>query len=203
MKLPKPDESNYEKAPTGNHLAICYRVVDLGTQKTNFGDKRQMMFSWELCDEKNSEGEPHTVNSQWMTITGNEKGKMRLMLESWRGRPFSEKDFDVFTIESVLGKPCMLNVTHKINLAKNKEYVEVASIAPVSKKDGPTVPPVVNPCVFFSLDSYDDAVFQALPDYLKRHIVLSPEYESAMHAAGNSFASPSDSQDGAEYDIPF
>jgi hypothetical protein len=34
MYLPRPSESNFRPVPAGTWPAICYRVVDLGTQES-------------------------------------------------------------------------------------------------------------------------------------------------------------------------
>jgi len=174
MKIPAPNESNFERAPEGNHVALCYRVIDLGTQSTQFGEKRQVLFSWELPNELMESGEPFVVNSRRMTLSGNEKGNLRIMLESWRGRAFTKEDFATFTIESVLGKPCLLNIVHEENTETQKTYAVVKAVTPIPK--GTQSPPSHNLIVFFSFDEFDHSVFESLPDYYKELIVATPEY---------------------------
>ena len=37
MKMPVPASGEgFERCPAGNHLAVCYEVIDLGTQEANF-----------------------------------------------------------------------------------------------------------------------------------------------------------------------
>ena len=37
MHLPKPEEGgSFTPIPPGTHLGVCYRVIDLGTQMSNF-----------------------------------------------------------------------------------------------------------------------------------------------------------------------
>lgn len=201
MKLPKPTEGNYERPPAGNHLAICYRVVDLGTQETTYGAKRQILFSWELCDELMESGEPFSINSRRLTLTGNEKGNLRLMLESWRGKAFSQEDFDSFTIESVLGKACFLNVIHEANEQTGKEYAVVKSVAPVTKST--QVPASINPLLFFSLDEFDAGVFEQLPEYYQELIAVSPEYAAASGDGKRQAVSAADADTSDGDDIPF
>ena len=178
MKIPAPNESNFERAPEGNHVAVCYRIIDLGTQATQFGDKRQVMFSWELPNELMETGEPFIVNSRRLTLSGNEKGNLRIMLESWRGRAFSKEDFATFTIESVLGKPCLLNIVHETNAETQKTYAVVKAVTPIPK--GTQAPAAHNPITFFSLDEFEIDVFESLPDYYKDLIATTPEYVTAI-----------------------
>ena len=202
MKIPAPNESTFERAPEGNHVALCYRVIDMGTQATQFGDKRQVMFSWELPNELMETGEPFVVNSRRMTLSGNEKGNLRIMLESWRGRAFSKEDFATFTIESVLGKPCLLNIVHEVNAETQKTYAVVKAVTPIPK--GTQVPASHNPITFFSFDEFDINVFESLPDYYRELIAATPEYTTAMggKVAATSSTAHNDPGVGGEF-VPF
>ena len=90
MKLPKNDSKVYQIVPAGNHLAVCFSVVDLGTQEIEYqGEiKRQhkIRISWELVDELMEDGRPFVV-SQKYTLSSFEKATLMQHLNSWRGRP--------------------------------------------------------------------------------------------------------------------
>ena len=45
MYVPKPDGGNFTPVPAGNHVAICYRFIDLGTQTVEWkGAKKNQLF---------------------------------------------------------------------------------------------------------------------------------------------------------------
>src|SRR5260221_10547348 len=146
MHLPAPNERDFESPPAGTHLAVCYRVIDLGTQDSSYNgqQKRQhkVLVSWELPDEKMADGRPFTI-SQRYTWSMSEKAALRRDLESWRGKPFSDADFgdQGFDIRKLLGVGCLLTIVHT---AKNgKTYANITSIARLMK--GMSTPNSINP----------------------------------------------------------
>lgn len=203
MKLPAPVERNFENAPAGNHLAVCYRILDLGTQETSYGPKRLIQFGWELAHETMENGEPYMINSKKMNFSGNEESNLRLMLESWRGRRFTQQDFAVFEIESVIGAACMLNIIHVE--VDGKTFANVSSVAPVPK--GMEKPALQNDAVFLSLDDFKEAVYNGLSSYYQEEIAKSPEFAKVAFGGGGATHKPATAEETAaaqeDGDIPF
>lgn len=203
--LPQPTAGgDFTPPPAGNHGARCYRVVDLGTQQTEFNGetKRQhkVLVSWELdTDQAMEDGRRFTIHQRY-TFSTHEKAKFRQDLESWRGRPFTPEDFGTFDIRKLLGVACMINVVHK-RADNGKTYANVAGVTPVPR--GLTVPELENETAFLSLDpeDFNAEVFNALSDGLKETIKKSPEYgilavrfpkDGAEHAADDDWQAPQD-----------
>ena len=97
MFIPNPSEGgSFTPVPAGSHLAVCYRIIDLGTQKVVFQNEnkflRKVMVSWELPDEKMDDGRPFVISKRY-TWSMHEKATLRKHLEAWRGKGFSEEDF--------------------------------------------------------------------------------------------------------------
>lgn len=50
-------------APEGTYVARLISIIDIGSHKTSFGDKRQVLLTWELPTElhtfKEEEGQNH------------------------------------------------------------------------------------------------------------------------------------------------
>jgi hypothetical protein len=181
-------------APQGNHLACCYRIVDFGTQKTswegNIKLKRQLHFSFELHGN-DADDQPLLVDGKPMVVSKRynmsffETASLRLDLESWRGKPFSTDELAGFDLSNVLGKFCMLNVLHQ-KVESGKTYANIKGISPVPSALKSMIPDQVNPSVIFSLDAFDQKVFDGLPDWMKEIIQQSPEYQT-KDAPGNPF----------------
>ena len=131
---PNTGGGDFEPPPAGNHRAVCYRVIDLGTQQTEYQGQtkyqRKIMLSWELCDEimpaRGDFGPKPFSMSQRYTFSSHEKAVLRQHLESWRGVPFQDSDFGPggFDIRNVLGKSCLLNVVHEIKNGKITQQIE-------------------------------------------------------------------------------
>lgn len=180
MYMPKNEGGDFAPPPAGTHVAVCYRLIDLGTQKTEFQGEtkmqRKIMLSWELPDERMDDGRPFTISKRY-TLSSHEKATLRKDLEAWRGRAFTEAELDPgnpagFNIKNILGKGCLLSIVH--NAKDGKTYANVASLSKLLKGQNPPAPE--NALLYFSLDDFDPAVFDGLSDGLKKTISESPEY---------------------------
>ena len=181
MLLPPKTEGDFELTPAGTHVAVCYRVIDLGTQQIDFkGETKKqhkIMLSWELCDEfmtqGRNEGLPFSIHKRY-TLSSHEKSSLRKDLESWRGKPFTDDDFGKFDIKVLLGIGCMIGVVHAES--NGKVYANISSIMKLPK--GMSAKPPVNPITYFSLDDYEQIVYDTLSENLKSTISLSPEFQN-------------------------
>lgn len=177
MKLPSNEGGTFEKCPSGNHLAVCYQVVDLGTQQTNYGPKRRVWLGWETPHETMDDGRPYVIGKQY-TLSANEKATLRKDLESWRGSPFKDSEFGpagTFEIQSVIGHGCFLNVVH--TESGERVYANVQTVAPMPK--GTNAPEPINTPTFVSLDpeEFDSEAFDRLSDWMKQKVAASPEFK--------------------------
>ena len=176
VKLPNESTGTFEKAPAGNHLAVCYEVIDLGTQRTEYEGEvklqRKIWIGWELPNELMEDGRPHVIGRRY-TLSSHEKSTLRKNLESWRGKAFSKEDFGNFEISNVVGKACFLNVVH--NEKKDRTYANIEAVAALPK--GTPTPELMNAPIKFDLDAFDQAVFDALTDRMKETIAMSPEFQ--------------------------
>jgi hypothetical protein len=201
MKWTDTGGGDFEQAPVGSHVARCVKIIDIGTQKGEYQGqaniRRQCIVGWELPLELMKEGDhagkPFTV-SRFYTASLGEKANLRKDLENWRGRAFTEQELMGFASKNILGKPCMLSVTHN-----DKGKARVTGVMALPK--GMQVPDQINPSVYFSLDEFDQAVFDALSDGYKKLIQSSPEYQHI--ASGARPKTGSEALAAMEDDCPF
>ena len=181
MFMPKDSSGDFLPPPEGTHHAICYRVIDLGTQQIDWQGtvkhQHKVMLSWELPDELMDDGRPFTISKRY-TLSSSDKSNLRNDLESWRGEKFTDDEFGPggFNIRDVLGVSCLLTIVH--DKKGDKIYGDIAGIVKPPKGNVPKAR--VNEPVYFSLDTFDAAVFAALSDGLKAIISKSPEYGEAV-----------------------
>lgn len=184
MHMPPHQDTNFELPPEGSHLAVCYRVIDLGTQKQDWQGQtklyRKVLLSWELPQEKMEDGRPFAI-SQRYTLSSSEKAKLRKDLEAWRGKKFTPEDFgpNGFDIKNVLGKGCLLGIVH--NQKDDKTYANIAAIMSLPKGTANGAQPQ-NELLYLSLDPnrFDRSIFEKLTDNLRETISSSPEYRELM-----------------------
>jgi hypothetical protein len=174
--------SDYKPVPAGSYVANCIRVIDLGTQTSNYKgtqtSKRKLLITWEVPDvqmeDKYGDPAPATISSQF-TASLHQKAVLRLTLESWRGRTFTADELKGFDLANVLGKACLLSVVH--NETDGGTFANVAAV--VSLPKGMPAPQVHHPLVNFDLDNFEPKVFADLGEKLREKIGNSPEYKAA------------------------
>jgi hypothetical protein len=202
--------NNFEVTPSGNHIARCYSMVEIGTVKEEFKGEvknlHKVRITWELPLEKRvfnpDKGEqPFSISKEY-TLSMHEKAVLRKDLSSWRGKPFSEDEAKSFDITKLLGIACMINVVHIVSSKSGNTYANVAAITPMPK--GVSCPPQINETFEFSYADFEDTKFAALPEYLRKKMEVTPEYlnSKGMPLAGYESAPPQIVADETD-DLPF
>jgi len=183
---------DFKLATPGNHPAVCTMVADLGKQRVQsqmFGDsvKHQVYIRWELTDEPfewedRNTGEQKTgfmSIGKTYTLSLHENATLRAVLESWRGRPFTEEERKGFDISKLAGAPCLVNVAHEVG-NDGKTRAKVSAVTPLMKgmeKPQPSAPPIV----------YDDENLPAwdhLPEWLQKKLEEQVKDEPANGSQG-------------------
>lgn len=197
--------TDFVLCPQGNHLAICYGMVEIGTVKEETGlyagkESKKVRITWETPHEAHDFGkglEPFSISKEF-TLSFNEKATLRKMLESWRGKAFTEAEAQAFDITRLLGKPCMINVIHKTSKSSGNTYAEITAISSVPK--GLEIPAQTNESFELSFSNWNQARFDAMPDFIKNKIKSSREYQAMTSPVGNeSVAEVTTSKD----ELPF
>lgn len=166
----------WEQPETGNQVARCIRVIELGTQKKEYQGqtswKRQTLVVWELPDNLMTDGEhagkPFTI-SQFYTASLGEKANLRRDLEGWRGKAFTQEELNGFDQRKIIGQPCMLN------LIDREGKVRIGGVSSIPR--GLQVPPQVNKSLFYDIDEHDATVWEELSDGIKKLIQQSKEWQ--------------------------
>jgi hypothetical protein len=207
----------FTPVPQGMHLARCYRVVDLGTQKSEYlGTVKHLpkvMLQFEVHGEDENGKPIVTAKNEPMTISKNftlslaEKATLRKDLQTWRGREFTPEELRGFELKNVLGAWAMISVI-KAAGANGKEYTNIAgimSVPPAIKKAG--LPEGFNTPAIFSIDEPDMTMFETFSDGLKQKIMGSPEWQSrggySEPSQANKTSSEGSGFDDMDDDIPF
>jgi hypothetical protein len=199
----------------GMHLARCYRIVDLGTQKSEYQGQvkhlQKVMIQFEVHGEDDNgnplvtaKGEPMSISKNF-TLSLAEKATLRKDLQAWRGRDFTADELRGFELKNVLGAWCMLSVAKSVG-NNGKEYTNIMSINPVPmaiKKAG--LPEAFNNPSMFVIDNPDMELFETFGSSLKEKIQGSPEWRSRNGGQAHvNKPAPSDSGfDDMDSDIPF
>lgn len=195
MGLIASDKGGREPAPAGTHLAVCFGLIDLGTQTEAFQGKTKVApkiwIWWELTEEKTPDGKPVTVGS-FFTASLGEKANLRAMLQAWRGRPFTPEELKGFQLRDIVGKPCMLTIIHEPK--KSGGIIDkVKSVSGMPK--GMARPAIQQQPVVLDLNKFDQTTYDTLPNFLKDMIGKSPEGQK-LGVGGKQYpATPADDWD--------
>lgn len=198
--------SSFVPVPSGTHLARCYRIIDLGTQRTEHqGEVKHLwkvMIQFEVHGDDehgnpllSTKGDPMSISKNY-TMSLHEKSNLRKDLQSWRGREFTEQERKGFELKNLLGVWCMINVVRKAG-RDGKDYTNIEGIMPVPlpiKKMG--LPDGINELKMFSLRNPDMDLFETFSNKLKAKIQSAPEWQHSPKPQVSAM-------DGLEDDIPF
>ena len=190
MSLTAKDSGGGSFTPVaaGMHLARCYRIVDLGTQKSEYQGQikhlQKVMIQFEVHGEDDngnplvtSKGEPMSISKNF-TLSLAEKATLRKDLQAWRGRDFTADELRGFELKNVLGAWAMITAA-KSTGNNGKEYTNIISINPVPvaiKKAG--LPEGFNKLAMFVIENPDMELFETFGNSLKEKIQGSPEWRA-------------------------
>ena len=185
-----------ENPPTGSVIGRCIGLIDVGTQQhPGFQGgqpwaSRDVKIVWELpmnfmegIYRRELAGKPFKVQ---MTVKQSlhPSAKLRKFLTSWRGKDFTKDEIEKFNPRSIVGRACRLTLVEK------NGFVNVDGIAPLGA--GEKCPKQFYPSLVFSLekDEFDQKVYSALPDNLKKKIAASPEFRALFGSDGDQGDAP-------------
>lgn len=189
--IEKSTGGDFTPTPEGQHLMVCSRIIDLGTQPGSPmypSPKRKIRIFWELPDERmkmtddrGGEKDVPVLHSEQYTVSFHEKANLRKVLEQWRGKAFVETDFagppDGFHLAKLIGIPAFGQIVHEHS--DGKTYANLNSIMkPPREMFEKYKGRVEGETVFFDLDDFKQDVFDKLSDRVKETIKGSPEFKA-------------------------
>lgn len=193
MAIKAPESQQRELIPAGNYVAVCYRMLQIGTVDETFKGttKRvpKVRIGWELSDEmkvwkEGDQPKPAVIEKEY-TLFMNDKANLRKDLQSWRGAAWTDKEANDFDITKLIGAPCLLNIIHKSNEAGTRTYEQIAGITPLPKST--PKPKQFNADQILQFDAWDERLFNDLPSFITDKIKTSNEYQAMINKDNNTF----------------
>lgn len=195
---------DYTPAPEGTHTAICVKIIDLGTAYSEQWDKtsHEVLVGWELPSELNDKKEPFIVWRRY-TLSLHEKSNLRKDLKSWRTRDFTDDELEGFHLKAILGKPCLVNIVHKI--VGENTYANIVAVMALPKET--VVPSAQHGLLLFDIEEdFDKAAFDTFSKKNQDRIMRSEEMiarNRAMSNPGTEVAQGAQHQPVDDDSIPF
>lgn len=166
--------STFEPVSAGTHSAVCVMLVDIGYQPGYEGRPQHKVYiafdipaeraQWTDKDGKEHEG-PKRIGSTY-THSLSEKSTLYKHLSSWRGKPFTDSELGGFDLSAIIGKPCLIAVTHKQD--GDKLYANITAISPLMKGMAPAKPETE--LLVYRNVAEDNDLLDKLPKWLQRKL---------------------------------
>lgn len=186
---PETKSGNFALAPAGNHVARCYGVIDLGHQIETFqgkeiGERKKALILFEFPTklhvfEEGKKPEPFTLSIK-VTNSLHEKGKLRPLLEAWTGKQYTPEWEKKFSLDKLLGRPGLAQVSHK-DKENGDKFAKIVAVTQVP--EGLVVPDQIMPKVLYSIDQGRDAVYDSLPKWIKEECNKCVEWQPKKNTA--------------------
>ena len=180
MKAPTPTTIK-EKIEQGNYRAVLYRIVYIGTVEGEYQGKPKRTFkvhlTWELSDERKvfkegDEAKPFVI-SQTYSFSMGDMSNLRPIVTGMIGG-LTEAEAVNFDLDTLLGKACMLQISHGVSNTGKFKYI--LSTAQLPK--GMQAPDAYNELVLLSYTDWSDKVFESLPPWIKDEMRKTDEYKT-------------------------
>ena len=182
----KPDKTNIKEnklVPEGTYVARCYSIIHLGHVPNTHPQAitptvNKIRIYWELPTElavfKEGEGEkPYSISGEY-TLSMNEKSNLYKIVCGWLGKKLNDVEAYEFDFESLIGKECMINISHK-ETQKGKTFALINSVMQVPK--GMICPPQVNKSKIINWENLDNTIFNSLPIFIREIMQSSEEFK--------------------------
>jgi len=147
-------DNDYETPEAGTYAGRCIRLVDVGTRdnewKGEIKKQRQVRITWEIS-EKMSDGKPFVVADSF-TLNIGEKSNLGKILNSWRGKPFTDEEKKGFDLSTIIGISGLVSVSYRES--KGKQYQNIKSVLQLPK--GMTVEDQYNDSFLFDIEDIHD-----------------------------------------------
>lgn len=163
MKISNSSGGDFPVLDEDAYLGRIYSIVDIGMQETLYGNKGQLIITWEIPSEL-SEGLPYAI-SKFYTASLNEKANFCKDIEAMTSKIPAEAK-ENFDPSKLLGITAQLSISK----GQNKEGYDRNKIEQVSKvMKGVEVGKPVNSCVYFDLENPNwPEVFKTLPEWQQK-----------------------------------
>jgi hypothetical protein len=127
-----------------------------------------VLLAWEIPYEPikiDGEERPALIQARF-TASLHKKSQLRSLLESWRGRAFTEDELKGWTLKNILDVACMVTVVH--SESNGRTYANVKTVSKLPK--GFTAPARCTPLVWYEIEDGHNTVYHELSEKLRATI---------------------------------
>jgi len=182
MGLTAKSGLSFDPIPEDIHRAICYGVVDIGTQHNPMYDNynHKVIIIFELPEQRieiEDEDKPRAISKEY-TISLHQKSRLRTHLESWRGKKFSDEELEGWNLEKLLGVQANLQIMHATSKKNGNVYANIENIIKFTGENGKKKVKPENPMLFFSFENGNTELPENMPEWIQKKIEESIEWDA-------------------------
>lgn len=182
MLLTASGSGDRELHPEGMFPAVCVLMANIGSQTSPFKNEdgtdkiqKKLVVGFET---------EHGLISKEYTMSLNEKANLRAVLESWRGKKFTQEELEGFDPTTLLGEVCTVQVMHN----EKGTFANVSNVLPKTGAFKAT-----KPVVSYDIDEHTEATFDKLPNWIQKKVQESFEFDGIKaHAVFGGDPGPTD-----------
>ena len=159
--------------------AVCIGIFDIGTVDNPRFNKQQdkVVFLFEVPDLVDAEGWPRTINEEWAASLDDRSHLLR-HLRSWMGRSLAPEEKKNFSLKSLLGQPCQLEIVHGRGKGEKSDNV-YANIGGVRKPArGQVGPEPRRQPLYFDFADGHSRIPEGTPEYIAKKIAAAPQWKN-------------------------
>ena len=130
------NNKKFEPCPEFTGRAVCVDITDLKKVNTQYGEQEKFRIVFEIDLEQRTKIDgkdgvrPWAVWSKGFTLSLHEKSGLRKFIRGWIGRDLTEEEDTLFDLDSLLGKPAFLVITHEPSKDGTETFANIAAITP-------------------------------------------------------------------------
>ncbi len=180
MKIRNNVKPTLPPIPGGTYLAICVYSIGIGEQLCEYEGKsknyyNQVMLGFEICGqtvEIDGKQEPRVLGKTFNATKGKKSG-LRKFIGAWEAKELSDDEYLDKDTNDYVGKAALLTVV----LNETGEYSNIDGVAPLPVGLPIDVPQPLSKLIRFDVDNWDQAAFEALPEWAQERIKKSTQYQ--------------------------
>ena len=179
MKLKMEQSKDRVMLPEGSHVAVLVGLVDLGTQETFYGPKKQIGFLFEFPNKKHTfredNGPVSLSRSVIVTSSLNQKSTLCKYVVAIKGKQLAKSEMESgIDLSELLGKATLATIVHRPG--RDEQIYDNISGLSMMPEGLPCGEVTSDPFVFeisAQLKNWDK-----VPEWMQKKISESPEYMS-------------------------
>jgi hypothetical protein len=173
--------------PSGNHIARCYKMIEVGTRDYEYlGEPKTKYSLWVFFElphemrvfDKELGEQPMSISIEY-NLVYHEKAKLFQHINSWRGKILTPQELDNFEIDKLLGVPCSLSIAHNKSDKNGKTYANIQTVSGLPK--GTLCPDQINKNLTWDYnENFNMDVFNSFHQFFQDMIKNTPEWTEKM-----------------------